>query len=301
MGRVDGKVALITGAARGQGRSHAVRLAGEGADIIAVDRCRQLETVRYPMATPADLAETARLVEQQGRRVLAREADVRDLPRLREVVAEGLAGFGRLDIVVANAGIGVIAPVWEITEDEWRDMFDVNLTGVWKTVTATVPALIEQGEGGSIILTSSLSGLIAEPNLAHYTAAKHGVNGLMKVLAQELAPHFIRVNSVNPCTVDTPMIQNETIKDLFNGGRQGATEADFRAVATELNALPLPWIDAADVSNAVVHLACDESRYVTGIVHVIDAGAQSPAKVPGRTSFARSPEHDDLRLERIPK
>src|SRR6187402_1130823 len=200
MGRLEGKVAFVTGAARGQGRSHALRLAEEGADIVAVDVCRQLASVPYPMATPEDLTETAKLVEDLDRRIVVREADVRDSARLADVVAEGIGEFGRLDIIVANAGIVSMAPTLELDEDSWQEMIDVNLTGVWKTLKAAVPAMIEAGNGGSVIITSSAAGLRGFANIAHYVAAKHGVVGLMKTLAQELAPHMIRVNTVNPTT-----------------------------------------------------------------------------------------------------
>ncbi|NMI01786.1 mycofactocin-coupled SDR family oxidoreductase [Pseudonocardia acidicola] len=280
MGRVEGKVALVTGAARGQGRAHAVRLAEEGADIVALDLCDQLASVPYDMATPADLAETVKRVEELDRRIVARQADVRDLAALQAVVADGIAEFGHLDIVCANAGIASFAPTWELSEDQWQQMLDVNLTGVWKTVKATVPQLLEQGHGGSIILTSSIAGLIAFPNLGHYTAAKHGVVGLMRTLAVELAPHRIRVNSIHPTTVDTDMVNNPAIYSLFLGGLQGATRADAEVGMKAMNAIPIPWVDPIDISNAVLWLASDESRYVTGTTQVIDAGAMAPFKIP---------------------
>lgn len=280
MGRLTGKVALITGAARGQGRSHAIRLAQEGADIIALDICESLATVPFAGATEEDLAETAKEVESLDRRVLTHKADVRDSGQLDRVVAEGLSEFGHLDIVVANAGIGSFAPAWELTDEMWQEVMDVNLTGVWRTVKATVPTMISQGTGGSIVLTSSIAGLIAFPNLAHYTAAKHGVTGLMRTLAVELAPYGIRCNSVHPTTVDTPMIQNEALYSLFLGGVQGATRADAEVGFKALNALPIPWVEAVDISNAVLWLASDEARYVTGTTQVIDAGAMAPFKIP---------------------
>ncbi|RFU21651.1 mycofactocin-coupled SDR family oxidoreductase [Geodermatophilus marinus] len=280
MGRVEGKVAFITGAARGQGRAHAVRLAEEGAEIIAVDVCRGFDTVPYAGATEADLAQTVKEVEALDRRIVARKADVRDLASLQAVVDEGLAQFGHIDIVCANAGIGSFAPALELTEETWQDVVDINLTGVWKTVKATAPAMVERGQGGSIVLTSSIAGLIAFPNLAHYTAAKHGVTGLMRTLAVELAPHRIRVNSVHPTTVDTPMVANEAIWGLFLGGAQGATREQAAEGMTALNAIPVPWVEAVDISNAVLFLASDEARYVTGTTTVIDAGAMQPFKIP---------------------
>ncbi|MQA13819.1 MAG: mycofactocin-coupled SDR family oxidoreductase [Pseudonocardiaceae bacterium] len=280
MGRVEGKVALITGAARGQGRAHALRLAEEGADIIAVDLCGQLESVPYAMATEADLAQTAQQVEDLDRRILTAQADVRDLGLLQSTVSDGVSEFGRLDIVCANAGIASFAPTWELSEESWQEMIDVNLTGVWKTIKAAVPRLLEQGEGGSIILTSSIAGLIAFPNLAHYTAAKHGVTGLMRTLAVELAPYRIRVNSVHPTTVDTDMVNNDEIYSLFLGGVEGATRADAEVGMKALNGIPIPWVDPIDISNAVLYLASEESRYVTGTTQVIDAGAMAPFKIP---------------------
>jgi SDR family mycofactocin-dependent oxidoreductase len=280
VGRVEGKVAFITGAARGQGRSHALRLAEEGADIIAVDICQDIATVPYGGATDADLAETVKQVEALDRRIVAQQADVRDLGALQRVVDEGLSQFGHIDIVCANAGIASFAPALELTEEVWQDVVDINLTGVWKTVKAAAPAMVERGQGGSIILTSSIAGLIAFPNLAHYTAAKHGVTGLMRTLAVELAPQHIRVNSVHPTTVDTPMVSNEPVWGLFLGGVQGATREQAAEGMKALNAMPVPWVEAVDISNAVLYLASDESRYVTGTTTVIDAGAMQPFKVP---------------------
>jgi (+)-trans-carveol dehydrogenase len=272
MGRVEGKVAFITGAGRGQGRAHALRLAEEGADIIAVDVCRQLETVPYAMATPEDLAETAKLVEDLDRRIVVREADVRDSSQLADVVREGVAELGRLDIVVANAGIVSIGPSLELDEAVWQETIDVNLTGVWKTVKAAVPSIIEGGRGGSIILTSSAAGLRGFPNISHYVAAKHGVVGLMRALAQELAPHMIRVNTVNPTTVDTPMVMNDMFYGLVRPDVEQPGRDEMAEAFVGLNILPIPWVEAIDISNAVLWLASDEARYVTGVALPIDAG-----------------------------
>ena len=280
MGRVEGKIAFITGAARGQGRAHALRLAQEGADIIAVDLCRGVGTVPYDGATEADLAETVKQVEELDRRILAEQADVRELSALRRVAEEGLSQFGQIDIVCANAGIASFAPALDMTEQMWQDVIDINLTGIWKTVQATVPSMVERGEGGSVILTSSVAGLSAFPHLAHYTAAKHGVTGLMRTLAVELAPHRIRVNSIHPTTVDTPMVANEAAWGLFMGGVQGATREQAAVGMKALNALPIPWVEAVDISNAVLYLASEESRYVTGNTMVVDAGALQPFKLP---------------------
>lgn len=279
MARLDGKVALITGAARGQGRSHALRLAEEGAEIIACDICSQVDTVPYSMATPEDLQETARIVEDLDRRVVARQADVRNFDELQSVVEEGLSEFGKIDILVANAGIASYAPTWELTEEQWRDMLDTNLTGVWHACKAVIPHMIERGEGGSIILTSSTAGIMGLANLAHYTAAKHGVVGLMKTLANELGPYMIRVNSIHPTGVNTDMVQNEPSYRLFRPDKETPTREDAAEAFQTLNLLPIPWVETRDISNAVLWLASDEARYVTGMQLKIDAG--STEKAPG--------------------
>ena len=272
MGRVQGRVALITGAARGQGRSHAVRLAEEGADIIAIDLCDQVGTVHYDMPTAADLAETKELVEATGRRVITAAADVRDTAALRTVVEQGVAELGRLDILVANAGIFSFAPVLELSEEAWRDVIDINLTGVWRTCVAAIPSMIAAGNGGSVILTSSVAGLTAFRNTADYVTSKYGVVGLMKCLALELGEHGIRVNSVNPTGVSTPMLINEPTFKLFLPDSANPTVEEFAAVSQSGHVLPVPWVDSEDVSNAVLFLASDESRYMTGVALPVDAG-----------------------------
>jgi (+)-trans-carveol dehydrogenase len=274
MGRVEGKVAFITGAARGQGRSHAIRLAQEGADIIAIDICEALPENTYPPATEEDLAETVRQVEALDRRIVASKADVRDFAQLKKAVDDGVAQLGRLDIVSANAGIGGTPNRSEnIPEDEWTNMLDINLSGVWRTAKAAIPHLKAGGRGGSIILTSSDAGLFAYENISHYVSAKHGVVGLMRTLALELAPDFIRVNSVHPTTVNTPMVQNEGTYRLFRPDLENPTQDDFAAAAVSMNALPIPWVEPVDISNAVLFFASDESRYVTGVPLAVDAGA----------------------------
>jgi SDR family mycofactocin-dependent oxidoreductase len=278
VGRVQGKVAFITGAARGQGRSHAIRLAQEGADIIAVDICQDVPGVPYPGATQADLDQTVKEVESLDRRIVAQQADVRDLAALQAAVDEGMAQFGHIDIVCANAGIGTFGPAMDLSEDDWQSVIDINLTGVWKTVKAAARPMVERGAGGSIILTSSTAGLVAFPNLGHYTAAKHGVVGLMRVLAVELAPLSIRVNSVHPTTVDTPMVQNPAMYELF--GMPGATREQAAEGFKAINALPIPWVEAVDISNAVLFLASDEARYVTGTTLQVDAGGTAPYRIP---------------------
>jgi len=273
-GRVAGKVAFVTGAARGQGRSHALRLAQEGADIIAVDLCQQVASVPYAMSTPEDLAETVKEVEALDRRIVATQADVRDYGAVKAAVDDGVAQLGRLDIVAANAGIFSFGALADLEETAWQDMIDVNLTGVWHSVKAAIPHL-RAGGGGSVILTSSTAGLMAIPQIGHYTSAKHGVVGLMRTLALELAPDMIRVNSVHPTTVDTDMIQNSATYELFASDLPEA-ERTRQVVGerfAELNALPIPWVDAVDISNAVLWLASDEARYVTGVTLPIDAGS----------------------------
>jgi (+)-trans-carveol dehydrogenase len=270
--RLAGKVAFVTGAARGQGRSHAVRLAAEGADIIAVDVCQQLESVRYPMSTPADLEETVAAVEATGRKIAAYQADVRDLGALQGAVDAGVSAFGRLDVVVANAGIATYAPALELSELEFDEMVAVNLGGVWRTIRAAVPHIKERGEGGSVVITSSASGLRGIPNAAHYAAAKHGLVGLMKVLALELGRDRIRVNTIHPTTVDTPMVQNEATLELFLPGRPDKTPEAFARIAQQLNVMPVPWIQPETVSDLVVFLASDDAQYITGAAIPVDAG-----------------------------
>jgi SDR family mycofactocin-dependent oxidoreductase len=274
-GRVEGKVAFITGAARGQGRSHAVRLAEEGADIIAVDIAEDIESVRrfYPGATEADLAETVKEVEALDRRIVATKADVRDYGALKAALDDGVAQLGHVDIVSANAGIFIFGDQTHlVTEGDWRDVIDINLTGVWHTAKAAIPHLIERGAGGSIIITSSAAGLKGTPNVAQYTAAKHGVVGLMRTLALELAPHSIRVNSVHPTGVDTIMIQNGATRELFLPGIENPTREQAAEAFAATNALPVPWVEPRDISNAVLFLASDEARYVTGVTLPVDAG-----------------------------
>jgi SDR family mycofactocin-dependent oxidoreductase len=263
-GRVEGKVAFITGAGRGQGRSHAVRLAQEGADIIAVDVLDDYPTVRYAMSGRADLDETVRAVEALGRRIVAAKADVRDAATLRAVLDAGAAELGRLDIVCANAGIYTAQPWDQVTAQVWQDTIDTNLTGVWNTMVAAIPHLIAAG-GGSIIATSSTAGLKGMPFLAPYVAAKHAVVGMCRSLANELAGHHIRVNTVHPAGVDTPMVNGqETIEPFISAS------PELGAIFT--NALPVDTLDPRDVSNAVLWLASDEARYVTGAALTVDAG-----------------------------
>jgi SDR family mycofactocin-dependent oxidoreductase len=269
MGKLDGKVAFITGVARGQGRAHAVKLAEEGADIIGVDICGQVSTVAYPMATSDDLAETVALVEKLDRRAVMTQADVRDLGAVKAAVQAGVAELGRLDIVVANAGI--MSTLGEIgdTDDAFYQTIDVNLTGVWHTLRATVPTMIEQGSGGSIVITSSTAGLRglmtpAEAGSDAYAASKHAVVGLMRVFSNRLAKHNIRVNTVHPTGVNSPMIMNEAF---------GAFVAEYPEIAGQMqNTLPVQLIEPEDIANAVAWLVSDDARYVTGVTLPVDAG-----------------------------
>jgi SDR family mycofactocin-dependent oxidoreductase len=265
MGRVEGKVALVTGAARGQGRSHAVRLAAEGADIIAVDLCAPVRNVKYAAATRDDLAETVAEVKNAGRRIVSGVADTRDRAALDELVGRGVAELGRLDIIVANAGICIMDSWDAITPEVWQDTIDINLTGSWNTVMAGVPHIIKGGDGGSVIITSSAAGLKGLPFLTPYVASKHGLTGLARAFAQELAEHDIRVNSVHPTGVDTPM-------GTGMGDIDKLLEKHPKLGGMFINSLPVEITEPADISNAVLFLASDESRCVTALAMTVDAG-----------------------------
>jgi SDR family mycofactocin-dependent oxidoreductase len=265
-GLLDGKVALISGAARGQGRSHALRLASEGAAIVGFDVCRQVPTVQYPMSTPEDLAETVRLVEGQGGRMLAEEVDVRDRQAVERLVESGLSVFGRIDIVAANAGVCPVdadTPLWKVSQERWADVIDINAKGVWQTISAAVPPMIERGEGGSIVITSSTAGVKGIACMGDYAASKHAVVGLMRTFAVELAPHSIRVNTVHPTGVNTPMVTNEVVEEFMT---------KWPGAENLQNLLPVEMIEADDVSDAVLYLASDAARYVTGTILPVDAG-----------------------------
>jgi SDR family mycofactocin-dependent oxidoreductase len=263
---LEDRVAFITGAARGQGRSHAVRLAAEGANIVALDLCGEAVPVGYPVATPEDLEETVRLVEKSGRQIVARQGDVRSQGDLDAAVAAGVQQFGRLDVVVANAGVVTWDRFWEMPEDNWQALLDINLNGVWRTFKSAAPVLIEQGWGGSMIAIGSVAGLKSLPAQAHYSAAKHGIVGLVKAAAIELGPFKIRVNSIHPWGVDTPMAHDPSVTALL--GEHPTYVASYGSI------LPQPTIaDPADISEAVVWLAADTSRAVTGIQLPVDMGA----------------------------
>jgi SDR family mycofactocin-dependent oxidoreductase len=273
-GRVAGKVAFISGAARGQGRSHAVRLAQEGADVIAIDICGPIDNLAYDASTPADLAETADLVKALGRRIVTAQVDVRDFDALKAAVDKGVEQLGRLDIVVANAGIGTFGnKLHKLPEKIWQDMIDVNLSGVWKTVKAGVPHILAGKRGGSIVLTGSVGSHKALAYTGHYIAAKHGVMGLMRSFAVELGQHSIRVNSVHPSQVNTPMTMNDVTFRLFRPDLENPGPEDFAPFSQMTHTMPVPWVEAVDISNAVLFLASDESRYVTGVSLPVDAGA----------------------------
>lgn len=272
MAKLGGKVALITGAARGQGRSHAVRLAEDGADIIAVDIVAPIPTACYPPALPADLQLTAKLAEGEGARVLAVEADVRDQAALDDTVARALATFGRIDIVVANAGTFSHAPAWELSDGQWQDVMDVNLTGVWRTVKACVPSMIARGQGGAVVLTSSVTGLRGYASIAGYAAAKHGVIGLMRTLANELGPYGIRVNSVCPGLINTDMMMNDDVYALFRPDAANPALEDAREAFRAKQLLPMDWLEPRDVSNAIAFLVSGEARAITGAALPVDGG-----------------------------
>jgi SDR family mycofactocin-dependent oxidoreductase len=249
-----------------------VRLAEEGANIIAVDICAEIPHLPYDPATEADLAETARLVEALDHRIISRKADVRDEDALRAVVDEGVAEFGHLDIVVSNAGIGTFPyAAVDLGPKVWQDMLDINLTGGWNTIRVSIPHLIAN-EGGAVIITSSAAALTGYANLAHYTAAKTGLVGLCRSLAAELGPSRIRVNTIAPTQVATEMLINDEIFKLFCPDKEAPTIDDFSAVSQAMHMLPIPWVESIDISNAVLFLASDEGRYITGVTLPIDAG-----------------------------
>jgi (+)-trans-carveol dehydrogenase len=276
MGRLDGKVAFITGAARGQGRSHAVRLAREGAHIVAVDSCGGADAypwMTYEMATEADLAETARLVEAAGVGIVARKGDVRQRDTLDGAVREALDKFGHIDIVAANAGISPFGPeTWCNDDQQWNDVYEVNLLGVRNTCKAVVPAMIDAGAGGAITITSSGAGLRGVYGLSDYCATKWGVIGFARSLANEVAVHNIRVNVIAPGTVDTDMVQNEGLRRMFRPDLESPTRDDVAQYFEQMSMLPIPWVDPVDISNALLFLSSDEARYITGVVLPVDAG-----------------------------
>jgi SDR family mycofactocin-dependent oxidoreductase len=272
MGQLDGKVVFITGVARGQGRSHALTLAREGANIIGLDLCAKPSTTAYDGATEEDLQETVRLVKQVGGDIVAEIADTRDFDQVKAVFDRGQQQFGRVDIVIPNAGICSGAKTWEITPEDWREMIDINLNGVFHTVKAAIPTLIAQNDGGSIVFIGSTEALKGAENISSYAASKHGVTGLMTSLARELGQYNIRVNSVNPTCVDTHMINNDFVYGLFRPDLDKPTREDFVDTFSGTHILPVPWIDPSDVSNAILYLVTAPGRYITASTLVIDAG-----------------------------
>lgn len=272
MSRLDGQVAFITGLARGQGRAEAVKLAELGADIIGMDICAQIPTIPYPMSRPEDLAETVRAVEATGRRIVARQGDVRDIEQIRAVMAEGVQAFGRLDVVVANAGVWGSAQAVDMPGEMYHDVIDVLLHGCYYTCKAAIPYLVEGGRGGSIIITSSTAATRGAPRQVAYNIAKAGLTGLMISLANELAEHSIRVNTVNPSATLTGMIDNDAVAKAFAPEADNPTIAEFGELFEGLNLLPTPWCQPEDIANAVAFLASSDSRYVTGIQLPVDAG-----------------------------
>jgi SDR family mycofactocin-dependent oxidoreductase len=268
VGSLQGRVAFVTGAARAQGRSHAVRLAREGADIIALDICASAsDTLTYAPATPADLSETVRLVEAEGRMVLAREGDIRDDVALRQLVADGVEQFGRLDILVANAGVLGWGRVWELTDEQWDTVIGVNLTGTWRTLRAAIPAMIEAGNGGSIVVVSSSAGLKATPGNGHYSASKHGLTALTNTLAIELGEYGIRVNSIHPYSVDTPMVEPEVMAQIF------ARHPGFLHSFPPMPLQPKGFMSPDEVADVVVWLAGDGAGTLSGTQIHVDKGA----------------------------
>jgi SDR family mycofactocin-dependent oxidoreductase len=272
MSRLTDRVALVTGAARGQGRSHAIRLAEEGAKIIAVDICAQIDSVPFPMATPADLDETVGQVRAAGGEIRAYRGDVRDRKQMLDIVDDAVGSFGRLDIVAANAGIVSYAGALELSDSMWDDVIDVNLSGAWNTIKAALPHIVSGGRGGAIVITSSGAGLRGMRNMAAYVASKHGVVGLARALAVELAEYKIRVNTLHPATVNTPMIHNDASYKLFRPDLEHPTMDDAIVTLSTLTAMHVPWVEPADVTEALLYLVSDAGRYVSGVALPVDTG-----------------------------
>jgi len=271
--RFEDKVVFISGVARGQGREHAIRFAKEGARVIGFDVCADQPTTPYPLATEEDLAETVRRVESAGGAMHAEVADVRDLNRLREVLKGGMDKYGRLDVILANAGTYSPGPVQWLTSEAWDETISINLTGVFNTVRAGVNRMIQQNEGGAIVITSSTAGLRGFYGSPAYNAAKHGVVGFMRSLALELAPNNIRVNTVHPTSVHTPMIINDVFPRLVRMDLENPTTEDAGEFLRPQQALDTPWVEAGDISDAVLWLCSEEARYITGTTLPVDAGA----------------------------
>ena len=275
-GTLEGRVAFVTGAARGQGRAHAVRLAREGADVIISDICAPVsDTIPYPGTTPEDLRETVRLVEAEGRKVLAREVDVRDDAAVRQLVADGVEQFGRLDILVANAGVLSWGRLWELTDEQWNTVIDTNLTGTWRTLRAVVPAMIEAGNGGSIVVVSSSAGVKATPGNSHYAASKHGLTALTNSLALEAGEYGIRVNSIHPYSVATPMTENDAMMGVFAAHPSylhGFAPMPYLPVGQSATGKRSDFMTVDEVADVVVWLAGDTSATLSGSQISVDRG-----------------------------
>ncbi|MEZ5077615.1 MAG: mycofactocin-coupled SDR family oxidoreductase [Solirubrobacterales bacterium] len=277
MAKLEDRVAFITGGARGQGRAHALALAREGADVAFCDIAAPLETVPYPLATEEDMAETVRLVEETGRRCVAIRADVRSTEQVEAAVAETIEQLGGIDILLANAGVCGFGTFWEITDQMWDEMVGTDLTGVFKSMRAVVPHMIERG-GGRIVATSSMGGRMGNPNLAHYVAAKWGVIGLVKTLALEVADKGITVNAVCPATVDSEMVHNDALYGLFAPDLDNPTKADVEPRYTAMNPIPFPWTPPEEISAAILYLVSEEARMVSGTT--LDVCMGGSARMP---------------------
>jgi len=271
MGKLEGKTAFITGAARGQGRAHALALAAEGADVFAVDVCADIETVPYALGTKHELDETGRLVRELGRRCESAVVDVRDAPAVDAAVAATIDVFGKVDICVANAAVCAFGKTWELSDEMWNAVIDTNLSGVFKTLRAVTPHMVERGRG-RIVAISSGAGRTGVPNLSHYVSSKWGVIGLVKSLALEVAMHGVTVNAICPATVDTPMVHNEAFYGLFAPDVQRPERAGVKDRYAAMNPMSVPWMDATDISHALLYLVSDEARYVSGSALEVSAG-----------------------------
>jgi (+)-trans-carveol dehydrogenase len=272
MGRLDDKVAIITGVARGLGRSAAVRLAQEGARIVGLDICSDIASVQYEMASPDDLRETVRLVEAVGGRIDAFEADVRDQAALHRIAQHAIETYGRLDIVSVNHGIASFGRLWEVTDEQWDDMIGINLTGVFTTIRAVVPRMIEAGNGGAIVLMSSVGGIRGLANVGPYVATKHALNGMTKTLANEVGPYGIRVNALCPGNVETAMVLNQAFGRFIYPNQDHVSAEEIASALRGVHVFDIPWVSPDDISNALLYLVSDEGRYVTGVALPVDGG-----------------------------
>lgn len=277
MRRFEGKTVVISGAARGQGRSHALGFAAEGANVVGFDLCRQLPTVPVALPTEEDLAQTEALVRATGAEVLTAVADVRDSEQVAAVVAEARNRFGHIDVVLANAGVvGHFAPVWEITDEVFRDVIDIDLIGAWNVLKQGVVPMIEDGRPGSVVVTGSGASLKGLASLAPYVAAKHGLVGLIRTAARELGPHGVRVNLVAPGNTNTPIIINPAVYALYVPDTDEPTDEQFQERAASESPMGQPFVEPEDITRTVMFLSSDEARYVTGAVFPVDGGTSIP-------------------------